>query len=264
MSTRNAPAATTTTNKKRRAGQDLADVDHTKETELNYWRERLTKMLAMNGARTLGSVVDLPKLFPDWTIAGVRNVDVVLRLMMAVYKDKGPPMSFEVYQTLRASYSAVCRYALALSSVTASDTMSSAAAATEAPAAAAATEAVKKAKGGERYSRVALLRDIARELVPAVRGDDEVILDGEELRRVDRAFLAWPVRYATPSSIYYTPADEEDDSLASIGFWWDSPHFVDAEIVTFDIQHDDDDTYTFIAQDEKDEALLQRVDEGEE
>jgi hypothetical protein len=255
--------ATTNINKKRRAGQDLADVDHTKEeavSEMNRWRETLTMWLALNGARTLGSVVDLPTLFPDLSpIAGVRvrmlNVDVVLQLIMVIYKDEGPPMSFDVYQTLRASYSAVCRYALALSSVVASDTIA---------LAAVATEAAKKAKDDERYSRVVLLRNIARELVPGfVQSDVEFVLEGEELRRVDRAFLAWPVRYATPSSVYYAPADEEHESPASIGFWLEIGPFEDVEMVTFDIQHDDDDTYSFVAQDEQDQALLQRVD-GEE
>lgn len=279
-----AATATTYSNKKRCAGQALADVDHTgKEvvSELKYWAETLTKWLALNRARTLGSVVDLSMLSPNWrAIAGLQvsmlSVDVVLRLMEMIYKDKGPPMSFDVRQSLRAIYSTICLYARVLSSVTASDTISSAAAAaTEAAtaaAAAAATEAAtaaaaaKKAKDDERYSRVVLLRSIARKLVPGVvQGDVELVLEGEQLRRVDRAFLAWPVRYATPSSICYTPADEGDDSPASIGFWWDSGSLIHVEMVSFDIYcDDDDDSFEFVAQDEKEQAVLERVDNSEE
>ena len=113
----------------------------------------------------------------------------------------------------------------------------------------------------ERYSRVVLLRNIARELVPGLlQGDEERHLHGEDLRNVDRAFAAWPVRYATPSCIFYYPEDEEEDVPASIEFYWSAPCdvFGHDEVDTFDIFGDSDD-FELIAQNMVDQALLERV-----
>ena len=254
--------ATTNKNKKRRADQRPtaeARMEDVASELLNKWRERLTKLLAKDGARTLGSVVDLPKLFPGWNIAdvqvGMLSAEVILRLMMRVFKDDDLPMSLDVYLSLHADYDTIKQYALALSGVIPSDTMSTAA------AAAAADEANVVHVDDERYSRVVLLRNIARELVPGLlEADDERHLHGEDLRSVDRAFAAWPVRYATPSCIFYYPEDEEEDVPANIDFYWDAPCdvFGHDENNTFDI-YEDIDEFDLVAQDEADQALLERV-----
>ena len=148
------------------------------------------------------------------------------------------------------------QYALALSSVIPSDTIPLAAA-----AAAAAGEAKDVDEDDERYSRVVLLSNIARELVPGLlQGDEERHLHGEDLRNVDRAFAAWPVRYATPSCIFYHPEDEEENVPANIDFYWSAPCdvFGHDENNTFDIFGDVDD-FDLVAQDEVDQALLERV-----
>jgi hypothetical protein len=159
--------ATTKKNKKRRADQHPA-VDEANEeaAELTNWRERLVRWLAKNRTCTLGSVVDLSTLFPDWTTADVQipvlSAEVMLRVMMVIFKDNGPPMSFDVYKTIRADYSTISHYALALSCVIPSDIITSEA----------STEPAKEEKvvdeDDERYSRVVLLRIIARELVPGL------------------------------------------------------------------------------------------------
>ena len=254
--------ATTNKNKKRRANQRPPAVAHTEDVAselLNNWRERLAGWLAKNGARTLGSIVDLPKLFPDWTIADVQvrmlSAEVILRVLMVVFRGDDLPMSLDVYLSLRADYDTIRQYALALSSVIPSDTIPPAA------AAAAEKEVTTVDVDDERYNRVVLLRNIARELVPGLLQDDEEChLEGEDLRCVDRAFATWPVRYATPSRIFYHPEEEEEDVPANIDFYWDAPCdvFGHDETNTFDIFGDSGD-FELIAQDEVDQALLERV-----
>ena len=254
MTNTTAVIATATENKKRRAEQDPA-VDEVKEeaAELFNWTDTLTRWLAKNGTRSLGSVVDLPTLFPDWTIADRQihtlSAEVILRVMVVIYKDYGPPMSFSVYNSLRADYTAISHYALALSSVIPSDNFT--------PAAGKKEEAAQA--DDERYSRVVLLRNIARDLVPGMLkvGKRFVLLD-EQLRSVDRAFLAWPVRYATPSGVLYNPEDEDDGIPASIDFYWDKD-IDDDEKSMFDIGEGRDEL-ELTSKDEEAQALLERVD----
>ena len=258
--TTTAVIVTTKENKRRRAEQHPA-VDEAKEeaAELTIWTDRLARWLAKNRTCNLGSVVDLSTLFPDWTIGdvqiGMLAAEVILRVVMAIFKDYGPPMSFSVYKSLRADYATISHYALALNGVIPSDIINPTA----------GSEPAKKEKvdeKDERYDRVVLLRNIARDLVPGMINDgEELHLHGEHLRSVDRAFLAWPVRYATPSCIFYHPEDDEEDLPANINFYWAAPCdvFGHHENNIFDIDGDVDE-FELIAQDEKDQALLERVD----
>ena len=67
-----------------------------------------------------------------------------------------------------------------------------------------------------------LLRNIARDLVPGMLKCGQLLqLRGDDLRSVDRAFAAWPVRHATPSSIGFYPEDDKQDAPASVDFYWE-------------------------------------------
>ncbi len=59
-----------------------------------------------SSTRTLCSVVDIGALIPDWAIGDVQicrlSAEVILRVVMVIFKDQGPPMSFKVYKTILA------------------------------------------------------------------------------------------------------------------------------------------------------------------
>ena len=125
---------------------------------MSIWTDRLAEWLAKNRTCTLGSVVNLPMLFPDWAIADVEirmlSAEMMLQVMMVMFKGYGPPMSFSVYKSLRADYTAISRYALALSHVVPPDIVPPAR--TEASI----KQEVAAADDG-CYSKVVLLRNIA-------------------------------------------------------------------------------------------------------
>ena len=93
-----------------------------------------------------------------------------------------------------------------------------------------------------RTSRLALLESIARDLLPAWLKDDvEVDLRDEELRSIDRAFAAWPVRYSTPTMILFTPVSDCNDE-PQISFHWNSwcDGWMHDDVVCFNVFTDDE------------------------
>ena len=118
----------------------------------------------------------------------------------------------------------------------------------------------------ERYSKVVLLRNIARDLVPELlECGEELHLRGEDLRGVNRAFLAWPVRYKPPTCILFYPQDDDNGGLpATIDFSWGTPccAFDSDESRVFAVFGDVDESELF-ARDDKDQMLLERVDSRE-
>jgi cell division septation protein DedD len=94
----------------------------------------------------------------------------------------------------------------------------------------------------ERFSRRELLLQIARDLAPTlIKNDHDVSFDQQQMRAIDKAFAAWPVRYATPSWVgYHVPLEDEGREEKSIGFTWLGPCdvFGHDENVEFQIYED--------------------------
>jgi hypothetical protein len=105
-------------NKKRKRTVDEATEAY---YELGNWTDRLVRWLGKNRNYVLRDVVNLPTLFPDWTIGDEKVFmycpEVILQVVMVIFKDYDSPMSFTTYKSLLTDYKTIDKYALALSRV---------------------------------------------------------------------------------------------------------------------------------------------------
>ena len=107
-----------------------------------------------------------------------------------------------------------------------------------------------------RCSHLVLLRSIARRIGPEMlKEKEDVYLQGEDLRPIDKEFASWPERYPTLSTVWYDLFDE------TITFHWgaDCDEFGHQDVV-FDVASLEDDDVSVQAQDPSDMELLEQVD----
>ena len=88
-------------------------------------------------------------------------------------------------------------------------------------------------------------------MIPSLCGVNERHwLSDEQMRDVERAFLAYNKRYATPSFVVFVPADDDNDLEPSICFVWqsvndDTWHRRYSITVSFGEGDDEEDTVEF-------------------
>jgi hypothetical protein len=148
------------------------------------------------------------------------------RFMEALDAKRFGKMPYVVYKALLEDFLSLQAYACATSTATAEVVV---------------LDDHESDEDDERFSRQDLLVKIARDLASTLdKMDEDIDLDQQQMRAVDKAFARWPVRYATPSRVeYIVPGDDDSRENANIEFtWFASDAFGHDERVVFEIWED--------------------------